>query len=231
MITAVIFDMYETLITLWYSNPYMGREIAADAGIQESKFREIWDATDDDRSLGILTFEEVIERILKANNRYSDELYHRIVRKRKESKLEAIQHMHTDIVPMLKELKQRGIKIGLITNCFNEEKEAIHNCELYNYFDVACMSCELGLKKPDRQIFDLCIERLGVNAEECLYCGDGGSRELEVAKSMNMLPIQALWYLKDEAGQPVGRLKDFAGAQTPMDILRILDEYCISQKH
>ncbi len=220
---AVIFDMYETLITLWYSEPYMGHEISEDAGIPESKFREIWDTTDDERARGILTYEEVIERILKVNNRYSEELYELLVRKRIESKEKSFDHINPDIIPMLKELKIRGMKLGLITNCFNEEKTAILKSKLIDYFDVVCMSCELGIKKPDKRIFDLCIEKLGVKAEDCLYCGDGGSHELEVARDMHMQPVQALWYLQEDAGQPVGRLNEFVGAKTPMELLKFVE--------
>lgn len=221
---AVIFDMYETLVTLWHSEPYMGHEISADAGIEEGKFREIWDTTDDERACGFLNFEEVIERILRVNGRYSEELCEELIRKRKESKVDAFNHLHSDIIPMLESLKNEGIKIGLITNCFNEEKEAIINSDIYKYFDVVCMSCELGMKKPDRRIFEMCISKLEVNPEDCLYCGDGGSRELEVAKEMNMSPIQALWYLKPGVGQPVGRLEGFPGAENPLNIVSMACE-------
>ena len=216
---AIIFDMYETLISLWNFKSYMGREMSADIGIPESTFREIWDSTEDERTLGHVSFEEVVARILRVNNRYSDELYQELVRKRIASKEEAFEHMHPNIIPMLQGLRDRNVKIGLVTNCFNEEREAIRNSILFPYFDAVCMSCQLEMKKPDQRIFELCIERLGISAEDCLYCGDGGSRELEVARRMNMLPVQALWYLKENAGQPVGRLGEFIGVQNPMEIL------------
>ena len=44
MIKAVIFDMYETLITLFDSPLYFGTQMAADAGIAEEKFQKIWRA-------------------------------------------------------------------------------------------------------------------------------------------------------------------------------------------
>lgn len=216
---AVIFDMYETLITLWNSKPYMGRELAEDIGIQESKFREIWDLTEDERTLGSKTLEEVLEQVLRVNNRYNVELHQNLVKKRIASKVEAFEHMHPDIIPMLQGLKDKNIKIGLITNCFNEERDAIRNSILFQYFDVVCMSCELGIKKPDQRIFELCIEQLEISPKDCLYCGDGGSKELEVAQRMNMLPVQALWYLKENSRQPVGRLSEFIGVQNPMEIL------------
>ena len=59
MIKAVIFDMFETLITHYESPLYMGKQITNDIGISESKFREIWDTTDDDRTLGKRTLESL----------------------------------------------------------------------------------------------------------------------------------------------------------------------------
>lgn len=36
-------------------------------------------------------------------------------------------------------------------------------------------------KSRNPAIFERCIEKLGVKADECLYVGDGGSYELEAA--------------------------------------------------
>ena len=88
MIKAVIFDMFETLVTHYESPLYMAKQISSDIGITEQKFREIWNTTDDDRTLGKKTLEEVIEKSLKVNNRYSIELFEKIVNKRKASKVE-----------------------------------------------------------------------------------------------------------------------------------------------
>lgn len=41
MIKAVVFDMYETLITLFESPLYFGAQMAADAGMEEGQFLEI----------------------------------------------------------------------------------------------------------------------------------------------------------------------------------------------
>lgn len=224
MIKAVIFDMYETLITLWHGKPYMGHEMSAEAGIPEVIFREIWDTTEAERTLGKMTCEEVVEKILRVNHRYSEELYKTLVEKRRAAKVECFQYMHPDVIPMLEVLKARGIKIGLITNCFSEEREAIHKSVLFPYFDAACMSCELGIKKPDREIFEICLDKLGVLPEECLYCGDGGSNELEVAQSFHMKPVQARWYLQEGVRQPVGVLPQFTGEDNPMELLELLDE-------
>lgn len=176
MIKAVIFDMFETLVTLFAGPVYMGKQIAKEIGIAESKFREIWNPTDEDRTLGKRTLEDVIEEILRVNN------------------------------------------------CYFEERDIIKNSILFDYFDVMCMSCELGVKKPDVRIFQKCMEDLGLEPDECLYIGDGGSLELETAETIGMHPLQAAWYLKDELDQPVKRKPEFAQAESPLDVIEMTNE-------
>ncbi len=219
MIKAVIFDMFETLITHFESPLYMGKQIAKDIGITEQKFREIWDTTDEARTLGKETLEEVIEEVLRVNNCYSDELFGKIISKRKMSKIECFNHIHPEIIPMFKSIKEMNIKIGLITNCYYEERDVIKNSILFDYFDTVCMSCELGMQKPELAIFQRCVKELAVTPEECLYIGDGGGFELETAQVLGMHAIQAAWYLKDGVNQPAKRKAEFLQAESPMDVV------------
>lgn len=219
MIKAVIFDMFETLITHYESPVYMAKQIASDIGIAEQKFREIWNPTDDARTLGKRHLEDVIEEILRVNNCYSRELLEKVIAKRRLSKVECFEHMHPEILPLFEALKEKGIKIGLITNCYTEEKDVIEKSILFDYFDATCMSCELGVKKPDVAIFKKCMNDLDVVAEECIYVGDGGCLELETALSLGMHPIQAAWYLKDGVNQPAKRKDGFLKAESPLEVL------------
>ena len=219
MIKAVIFDMFETLITHFESPLYMGKQIAADIGIDERKFREIWDTTDDARTRGERTLEDVIEEILRVNDRFSPELYDRIITKRKQSKIECFHHLHPEILPMLQALKEQDMRIGLITNCYFEEQDVIRSSVLFPYFDSVCMSCEIGIKKPDTAIFARCMKELALPPQECLYVGDGGSFELETARSLGMHTMQAVWYMKDGSTQPAKRKPDFSQAESPLHIL------------
>ena len=100
MVKAVIFDMFETLVTHFESPVYMGKQIADDIGITEKRFREIWDITDDDRTLGKRCLEDVIEEILKVNDCYSIELFEKIITKRTLSKKECFEHIHPEIIPL-----------------------------------------------------------------------------------------------------------------------------------
>ena len=123
------------------------------------------------------------------------------------------------IIPMLTAIKAMNIKIGLITNCYFEERDVIRGSVLFDYFDAVCMSCELGLQKPDIKIFQKCTHALAVAPHECIYVGDGGSFELETAQAMGMHPLQAAWYLKDGIAQQVKRKAEFVQAESPFDVL------------
>ncbi|MGL5380089.1 HAD family hydrolase [Clostridium sp.] len=222
MIKAVIFDMYETLITLHQSPLYFGTQMAIDAGISEEEFQSLWKPREYDRTVGKMTLEEILEFILKEKQCYSEELFSKIVEKRKTSKKECFKYIHPEILPMLNELKKKDICIGLISNCFSEEVEAIKNSELFQYFDATYLSFEQGLQKPEKEIFIRCMDNLSVSADECIYVGDGGSLELETASKIGMKAVQAVWYLKEGANQPARRKKDFIQAETPFEILKYI---------
>lgn len=222
MIKAVIFDMYETLVTHYECPLYFSADMAQDVGISTERFRELWRPTDHARTVGEMTLEQAIEDILKETGRYRPELLDLIVSKRKATKVEVFRHLNPEIIPMLERLKAKGIRIGLISNCFGEEVTAIRNSELFPYFDVPCMSYELGMKKPDHRIFHHCTDRLSVKPEECLYVGDGGSDELETATELGMKAVQALWYMKEGTSSPVHRKEGFLQAECPLEILALV---------
>lgn len=220
MIRAVIFDMFETLITHYQGPLYFGTQMAKDAGIPKEKFLELWEPTGHARTIGKITLEEVLETILRENQCYSEELLKVIVDKRVETKEECFRHLHPEIIPMLTKLKDKGILIGLITNCFSEEVGVIRKSVLFPYFDAAYFSYEQGIQKPDEEIFRRCIEALSVKAEECLYVGDGGSNELEAAKKIGMTAVQAIWYFKEGMSHPK---LNFLQAETPLDVLNYFE--------
>lgn len=216
---AVIFDMYETLITHYNCPLYFSAEMAADAGVPLERFQPLWRATEYERTVGKMTFEDVIIRILEENNCYSEDILKKIADKRTATKVECFKHLHEEIVPMLEALKERGIKIGLISNCFSEEAVVIRKSVLFPYFDGVCLSYEQGVQKPDKEIYRRCMEQLDAIPEECVYVGDGGSFELETARELGMTAVQAVWYLKEGTFQPTTRMDEFAQAVSPMDVL------------
>ena len=56
-------------------------------------------------------------------------------------------------------------------------------------FDVEVFSCEVGLVKPEREIYECCLNRLGLAAKECVFVGDGGSGELTGARAVGLTTV------------------------------------------
>ncbi len=215
-VKAVIFDMFETLITQYNSPLYFREQMAADASLSVEDFQKIWQQSENDRTLGKTTLENVVRDILTQNGKYSEKLLNKIVSKRTETKRDLFCHMHEEIIPMMEELRRRGLKIGLISNCYSEEAMVIRDSCLAKYFDAMCLSYEQGVKKPDREIFLRCVEMLEVKCEECIYVGDGGNNELEAAREVGMTALQAGWYLKDLSKMKVA----FVNLNSPMEVMR-----------
>ena len=228
MIRGVIFDMYETLITHYHGKSplYFSPQMAAEAGVSLTDFQEIWRGKERERTIGKMTLEETLTQILKENSSIDgEEIEQKVAQltaKRISTATDCFRNLHPEILPMLEELKQRNIKIGLISNCFSEEAKVIRESVLAPYFDVMCLSYELGMRKPEPEIYAECVRKLGVKASECLYVGDGGSSELEAASALGMTALQAVWYLCGREDWPAKRKEEFEHALKPMEILDIM---------
>ena len=222
MIKAVIFDMFETLISYHTCPVYFGKQMAEDAGIPVQEFLLKWRATDYERSTGKITVEEVLEKILRGFGCYSEELLQKLVSQRGATIDACLKCKDSDIIPMLQLLKSEGLHIGLISNCYLEEATRIRESDLFPYFDAVFFSNEQGICKPEKEIYYRCMEVLSVQPEECLYVGDGGSSELETAEKLGMKAVQATWYLKEGTSQPVGRKPEFEEVKRPVDVVKMV---------
>ncbi len=219
-IRAVIFDMYETLVTQLRSPLYYGTQIAEDLGLEPGDFLPGWRKTEEARSTGKQTFEEVMGLLMREHGVFTPERYRRVVEKRLAVQAACFEQLHPQILPMLSQLREKNIKIGLITNCFSEEAKLIRESGLFSYFDAPCLSWELGVRKPDPAIYHICLEQLGIPAENCLYVGDGGSRELETARALGMRAVQAVWYRRDGFEKYQTDIRpDFLQVPEPMGIV------------
>ena len=56
------------------------------------------------------------------------------------------------------------------------------------FIDVEVFSSEVGLRKPDAAIYRYAADGLGVDTQDCLYCGDGAHGELSGAAAVGMTP-------------------------------------------
>lgn len=76
--------------------------------------------------------------------------------------------------PMLDAVRRArvaGVRTGLISNSWGEEP-AYEPALLEELFDAVVISGEVGLHKPQPEIFRLAAERIGVEPEACVFVDD-----------------------------------------------------------
>ncbi|RAP45670.1 MAG: haloacid dehalogenase [Methanosphaera sp. rholeuAM6] len=70
-------------------------------------------------------------------------------------------------------LKSQGYKVGLITNGKElKQWEKLVRLGMYPFFDDVVTSESVGVEKPDPEIFNIAMERLGVTAGSSLMIGN-----------------------------------------------------------
>lgn len=222
MIRAVLFDVFETLITHYRTPLYFSEEIARDLNVPPERFRPLWRASESARSTG-LSLEDCLASILAACGRDPDpDLIRRVADRRLETKRACFAAMRPDVLPVIRGLRSAGLKTGLVSNCFSEEVTAIRESCLMPVMDAAALSYEEGKEKPDPALFLRCAQRLGARPEDCAYVGDGGSRELEAATALGMTAFQAVWYFPDNGRDPRKEKGAWPQLESPGDLLKIL---------
>ena len=65
-----------------------------------------------------------------------------------------------------------------------------------SYFDCSVFSFEVGLAKPDPEIYMQATRRLGVAASDTWFIGDGAQEELSGAEQAGLRAFRALWFLR-----------------------------------
>ncbi len=87
----------------------------------------------------------------------------------------------------LERLKERGLRLAVVSNSDGRIESAFHQAGLFDYFDFFIDSFLVGVEKPDPRIFRIALERAGVEATEAIYVGDlysvdvAGAREAGLA--------------------------------------------------
>jgi putative hydrolase of the HAD superfamily len=93
------------------------------------------------------------------------------------------------VIETLDAIAALGIKRGLISNTAPVISGLWADTVFPANLDVAVLSAEVHIRKPDAGIYLLACNQLGVRPEDCLYVGDGGSNELTGAANVGMTPV------------------------------------------
>ncbi|MBY0493239.1 MAG: HAD-IA family hydrolase [Cyanobacteria bacterium] len=147
---------------------------AALASAEQKATRDIDDArtigTTDDRKRGWLYFNLVLQHAGVGQNDGTDaalaELrdYHRIDN--------LWEHVEADVAPTLAALKERGLKLVVVSNANGRLKHLFDRVDLTKWFDHLLDSHEWGVEKPDPRLFQLALEQSRADALKTVHVGD-----------------------------------------------------------
>lgn len=107
---------------------------------------------------------------------------------------------------VLVRLKSAGLRVAVISNTDDGRvNESLALADLASHFEFLIDSHHVGCSKPDRAIFQLALERLGLAPRQAAYVGDSYGYDVVGAQRAGLLPI----------------LLDRSGTHEEVDFIRI----------
>ncbi len=89
----------------------------------------------------------------------------------------------------LQRLKDRGLKLGVISNFDYRLYRILDGLDLTRYFDSVSISSEVGYAKPSREIFDAALARLDSTAGDAMHIGDSEHLDFAAAESAGIVAV------------------------------------------
>jgi putative hydrolase of the HAD superfamily len=81
--------------------------------------------------------------------------------------------LYPDVAETIEHLKERNLKLGIVTNGFkNDIDEILPRVGLREVFEITVGVDAVGKPKPHKDIFLYAVERLGIRPHEALFVGD-----------------------------------------------------------
>ena len=223
---AIFFDLFHTLTSVEVSKA-PGKYTHEILGISQSVWNDRFLNGADDFLLGktrgpLKSYRKIVHSI---NPSISDKTIREAGLTRRKRFAYALRHIEAETLQGLKDLKELGLKLGLISNAGYEEIKAWEKSPLVSLFDTAVFSCCVGLKKPDPEIFRLAARLLQVRPEKSLFVGDGGSDEHTGAKKAGMTTVLLTRHLEVIQPEKISSLTAKTDFQVRhvRDILKLLD--------
>ena len=92
-------------------------------------------------------------------------------------------------IPMLRSLKMAGYKLYILSNWgkwhFEELQKRNDFREFLQYFDGGIVSYQVGLKKPDRKIYEILIDKYNINPSSAVFYDDK-PENIQAAKEVGL---------------------------------------------
>lgn len=89
---------------------------------------------------------------------------------------------------LIPELKMAGYRVIVLSNMSKEYIDFLRKKPVYSHFDEEIISCEVGLVKPEREIYELLLTRYGLRPEETIFIDDR-QENVDAAAELGITPF------------------------------------------
>ena len=190
MTRGVIFDLFHTLTGLeseWSDLPLTCDVLGIDrrAWDEVITMKSRWRLSGEQRDPFLIIRD--MARLIKPE--IGDALVSEAVAIRIQRFRHALQRIPAANIATLERLRAAGLRLGLVSNADAIEAAPWKDSPLAGLFDSEIFSCEVGLVKPEPEIFRKCLDALALPAGDCMFVGDGGSNELVGAKQVGLTTV------------------------------------------
>jgi len=104
---------------------------------------------------------------------------------------------------VLTALRAQGTKLGIVTNGSGPSQHGkIDRAGLRPLIDDVIVSDEVRMKKPERGIYALALQRLGVSAAQAVFVGDHPVNDVGGAMEAGMRAVWLTGFMAPDAGMP-----------------------------
>jgi putative hydrolase of the HAD superfamily len=94
--------------------------------------------------------------------------------------------LYEDVPVVLDELKQRGLKLAIISNWDSRLPALCDQLGISPFFEALVVSALVGYEKPHPTIFQIALEQTGLTPEEVLYIGDDPYLDYQAARKIGI---------------------------------------------
>jgi putative hydrolase of the HAD superfamily len=181
---AVVFDLFTLVPFPQEHYRYLAGGLADALGLAVDDFAPAWAATFAARAIGLPTADALVKACADLGHRPSGAELAAAARRRLAS-CQAIFCPRPDATAVVGELRERGLRIGVLSDCGQEDVELWPQFTLAPQIDAAVFSCEEGMTKPAAALYLKVLAELEVGAASAIYVGDR-DYELEGATAVGL---------------------------------------------
>jgi putative hydrolase of the HAD superfamily len=96
---------------------------------------------------------------------------------------------YPDAEPALAELRERGVRLVVVSNWDISLATVLEHCGLLSKLDAAISSAEADSRKPDPGIFTLALRTAECSPDEALHVGDTPEEDCDGARAAGIRPL------------------------------------------